>query len=130
MHLLYRNSLKHFQSPKNMHWIPPCLSPHPRQSHFKLSVTKENQRHLHFVSSDLTSFHYHASLKGGSTFPNRMNFRKSSKRPLTPPSFSESYIANFATKVRQKCVCSNGGTFVYCMILFPMRCMLYKCSTW
>ena len=24
---------------------------------------------------------------------------------------------------RQKCVCSYGGTFVYFMILFPMRCM-------
>ena len=43
--------------------------------------------------------------------------------PLRPPSFSESYIADFATKLRQKCVCSYGGTFVYFMILFPMRCM-------
>ena len=40
-----------------------------------------------------------------------------------PPSFSESYIALFATKLWQKCVCSYGGTFVYFMILFPMRCM-------
>ena len=39
------------------------------------------------------------------------------------PSFSESYIALFATKLWQKCVCSYGGTFVYYMILFPMRCM-------
>ena len=38
--------------------------------------------------------------------PKRMNSRKSSKRPLTPPSFSENYIADFATKMRQKCVCS------------------------
>ena len=38
--------------------------------------------------------------------PKPMNFRKSSKRPLTPPSFSENHIADFATKLRQKCVCS------------------------
>ena len=36
-------------------------------------------------------------------YPNRMNFRKSSKQPLTlPPSFSESYIAIFATKLLKK----------------------------
>ena len=40
-----------------------------------------------------------------------------------PSSFSESYIVDFATKLRQKCICSYGGTFVYYMILFPMRCM-------
>ena len=39
--------------------------------------------------------------------PKRMNFWKSSKRPLTPPpSFSENHVALFATKLRQKCVCS------------------------
>ena len=32
--------------------------------------------------------------------PKRMNFRKSSKLHLTPPSFSENQIADFATKVR------------------------------
>ena len=40
------------------------------------------------------------------TSPKRMNFWKSSKRPLTPPSFSENHVALFATKLRQKCVCS------------------------
>ena len=39
--------------------------------------------------------------------PKRMNFWKSSKRPLTPPpSFSENHVALFATKLQQKCVCS------------------------
>ena len=72
----------------------------------------------------LHSNFYTASSKGRVTLTNRMNFRKSSKRLLTPPlSFSESYIALFATKLWQKCVCSYGGTFVYFMILFPMRCM-------
>ena len=34
--------------------------------------------------------------KGRLPLPKRMNFRKSSKRPLAPPpSFSESYVANF-----------------------------------
>ena len=40
------------------------------------------------------------SYKGQMASPKRMNFRKSSKRPLTPPSFSEHHIADFATKVR------------------------------
>ena len=45
--------------------------------------------------------------KGRMNPPKRMFFRKSSKWPLTPPpSFSENYIADFATKMRQKCVCS------------------------
>ena len=44
--------------------------------------------------------------KGRMTSPKRMNFWKSSKRPLTPPSFSENHVALFATKLRQKCVCS------------------------
>ena len=40
--------------------------------------------------------------KGRMTLQKRMNFWKNSKRPLTPspPSFSENYIADFATKVR------------------------------
>ena len=39
--------------------------------------------------------------KGRMAPPKRMNFRKNSKRPLTPPpSFSENYVADFATKVR------------------------------
>ena len=39
--------------------------------------------------------------QGRPALPKRMNFRKNSKRPLTPPpSFSENYIALFATKVR------------------------------
>ena len=33
--------------------------------------------------------------KGSRPLPKGMNFRKSSKRHLTPPSFSESYAANF-----------------------------------
>ena len=45
--------------------------------------------------------------KGRMASPKLMNFRKSSKRPLTPPpSFSENHVALFATKLRQKCVCS------------------------
>ena len=60
-----------------------------------------------------------------------MNFRKSSKRPLNPPpSFSESYIALFATKLGQKCICSYEGTVVYYMILFPMRCMFNMVIGW
>ena len=41
--------------------------------------------------------------KGRVTFPNRMNFRKSSKRPLTPPIFGKLYCAfrdKIVTKVR------------------------------
>ena len=34
-------------------------------------------------------------LLGRSTIPKRMNFRKSSKRPLTPPPFLENHIADF-----------------------------------
>ena len=38
--------------------------------------------------------------KGRMASPKLMNFRKSSKRPLTPPpSFSENHIADFATKL-------------------------------
>ena len=33
--------------------------------------------------------------KGRVTLRKRMNFQKSSKRPLTPPSFSENYVADF-----------------------------------
>ena len=46
--------------------------------------------------------------KGRMTLQKRMNFLKNSKRPLTPlpPSFSENHIADFATKLRQKCICS------------------------
>ena len=36
--------------------------------------------------------------KGALPVPNSMNFRKTSKRPLTPPLFSENYVALFATK--------------------------------
>ena len=36
-----------------------------------------------------------AFLKGRMKSQKRMNFRKNSKRPLTPPSFSESHIAVF-----------------------------------
>ena len=71
----------------------------------------------------LPSNWYSLITEGRLTLPKRMNFRKSSKRPLSPPSFSESYIADFVTKLRQKCVWSYGGTFVYYIILFPMRCM-------
>ena len=45
-------------------------------------------------ANPITSHH-----KGRIPLPKRMNFQKSSKRPLTPPSFSESYIADFATKL-------------------------------
>ena len=39
--------------------------------------------------------------KGRMALPKRMNFRKNSKRPLTPPpSFLGNHIADFATKVR------------------------------
>ena len=44
--------------------------------------------------------------KGQTTSPKRMNFRKSSKLPLTPLSFSENHIADFASKLWQKWVCS------------------------
>ena len=45
--------------------------------------------------------------KGRMGTPKRMKLWKSSKRPLTPPpSFSENHVADFATKLRQKCVCS------------------------
>ena len=45
--------------------------------------------------------------------PKRMKLRKSSKRP---PSFSKNHVADFATKLRQKCVCSLWRTVVYYMI--------------
>ena len=49
-------------------------------------------------------------VKGQTASPKRMNFRKSSKQPLTPPpSFSENHIVDFATKVRdfaKKVLCS------------------------
>ena len=45
--------------------------------------------------------------KGQTASPKRMKLRKSSKWPLTPPPSSlENHIADFATKLRQKCVCS------------------------
>ena len=45
--------------------------------------------------------------KGCQKPPKRMNFWKSSKRSLIPsPLFMASYIADFATKLWQKCVCS------------------------
>ena len=47
--------------------------------------------------------------KGSLTLPKRMNFRKSSKRPLTPPpSFSENHVADFLSDpgllVRSMCL--------------------------
>ena len=33
--------------------------------------------------------------EGRVTLPKRMNFQKSSKRPLTPPSFSENHVTYF-----------------------------------
>ena len=62
--------------------------------------------------------------KGQTASPKRMKLRKSSKRPLTPPPSSlENHIADFATKLRQKCICSLWRDCCVYMILFPIRCM-------
>ena len=71
----------------------------------------------------LELYQSHASLRDVSRFQIGWIFGKVQNGLWPPPSFSESYIALFATKLWQKCVCSYGGTFVYFMILFPMRCM-------
>ena len=42
------------------------------------------------------------SIKGRVTLPNRMNFRKNSKRPSTPPPFSENFIEIVLENVRKK----------------------------
>ena len=64
------------------------------------------------------------SSKGRMTSPKRMNFWKSSKRPLTPPPHFRKIMLRFS---RQNCDKSAyvqyGGTVVYYMIIFPMRCM-------
>ena len=58
--------------------------------------------------------------KGQTASPKRMKLRKSSKRPLTPPLiFGKSYCG-FRDK---SAYVHYGGTVVYHMILFPMRCM-------
>ena len=95
-------------------WHQPCWQQCAGESRW---TTGHCLAPLHSCSSD--------DRKGRVRLTDRMNFRKSSKRLLTPPrpSFSESYIALFATKLWQKCVCSYGGTVVYYMILFLMRCM-------
>ena len=63
-------------------------------------------------------------IKGRMTSPKLMNFRKSSKRPLTPPPHFRKIMLRFS---RQNCDKSAyvqyGGTVVYYVILFPMRCM-------
>ena len=62
--------------------------------------------------------------KGRMASPKLMNFRKSSKRPLTPPPHFRKIILRFS---RQNCDKSAyvqyGGAVVYFMILFPMGCM-------
>ena len=60
--------------------------------------------------------------KGRMTLQKRMNFWKNSKRLLTPPPpliFGKSYCG-FCDK---SAYVHYGGTVVYYMILFPMRCM-------
>ena len=42
----------------------------------------------------LDIFKDHKCLKGRIAAPNRMNFRKNSRQPRPPPSFSENYVAN------------------------------------
>ena len=54
--------------------------------------------------------------EGRVRLPKRMIFRKSSKCP--PPSFSESYVADFATKLWQKCVSSLWRD--YCVLYDPI----------
>ena len=60
------------------------------------------------------------SIKGQMASPKRMNFRKSSKRPLTPPLIFEKSYCGFRDK---SAYVHFGGTVIYYMILFPMRCM-------
>ena len=97
-------------------WSRPALP-----SHCKKLQSYNFFRCIHWTKN-YTTTETHLN-KGRRPLPKLMNFRKSSKRPLTPPSFSESYIALFATKLWQFYVCWYGGTVVYYMILFPMRCM-------
>ena len=56
----------------------------------KKSMKKLKWPDLLFLQGEISKNH-----KGSPTLQKRMNFRKSSKRPLTPPSFSENHIADF-----------------------------------
>ena len=50
----------------------------------------------------------------------RDEFSEKFQTAFDPPPHFRKIILRIS---RQKCVCSYGGTFVYFMILFPMRCM-------
>ena len=78
----------------------------------------------------LELYQSHASLRDVSRFQIGWIFGKVQNGLWPPPSFSESYIALFATKLGQKCICSYEGTVVYYMILFPMRCMFNMVIGW
>ena len=47
-----------------------------------------------------------------------------------PPSFSENHVRFSRQNCDKSVYVQYGGTVVYYMILFPMRCMQYNSSTW
>ena len=79
-------------------------------------------RHVHIT---------HTRLREGSgpRLPNRMNFRKNSKRPLTSPSFSENHIANFFMIYARRYDGQYGfrGTFFkVCLVLIFLKTIVEK----